>query len=32
MGTVEDYENPKCKDASDPYEQDGESYWGGFHH
>ncbi|KAJ5970829.1 uncharacterized protein N7479_000747 [Penicillium vulpinum] len=31
MGTVEDYNNPKCKDASNPYDQDGESYWGGMH-
>jgi hypothetical protein len=31
MGTVEDYENPKCRDASDPYPQGGESYWGGMH-
>lgn len=26
-GTMDDYENPKCKDASDPYEQGRESYW-----
>ncbi|KAJ5463406.1 hypothetical protein N7475_008350 [Penicillium sp. IBT 31633x] len=32
MGTIQDYENPKCKDASAPYGDDGESYWGGFHH
>ena len=31
MGTVEDYESPKCRDASDPYPQGGESYWGGMH-
>lgn len=27
MGTVQDYENPKCRDASDPYGQGGENYW-----
>ncbi|CAG7924635.1 unnamed protein product [Penicillium olsonii] len=31
MGTVEDYEHPKCKDADNPFGQGGESYWGGFH-
>ena len=30
MGTVADYENPRCKNASQPYDRDGESYWGGF--
>ncbi|KAI9925582.1 hypothetical protein ASPWEDRAFT_41700 [Aspergillus wentii DTO 134E9] len=28
MGTVEDYESPKCKDATKP-EDDGTRYWGG---
>jgi hypothetical protein len=32
MGTVQDYESPSCKDASNPYDQDGESYWGGMRH
>ncbi|KAJ5124810.1 uncharacterized protein N7515_008635, partial [Penicillium bovifimosum] len=27
MGTVQDYETPECRDASDPYGKDGESYW-----
>ncbi|KAJ5965638.1 hypothetical protein N7481_012352 [Penicillium waksmanii] len=32
MGTVSDYNNPKCRDASKPYEgDDGEGYWGGMH-
>ncbi|KAJ5153290.1 uncharacterized protein N7482_009768 [Penicillium canariense] len=31
-GTVSDYENPQCREASNPYEGDGESYWGGMHH
>jgi hypothetical protein len=32
MGTVDDYNHPKCGDASHPYENDdGESYWGGIH-
>ncbi|CAP85825.1 Pc20g04960 [Penicillium rubens Wisconsin 54-1255] len=29
MGTVQDYDSPQCKDASNPYDQGGESYWGG---
>lgn len=32
MGTVEDYEHPKCKDADDAYGEGGKSYWGGFRH
>ncbi|KGO41983.1 hypothetical protein PEX1_012580 [Penicillium expansum] len=32
MGSIQDYESPKCKDASSPYDQDGENYWGGMHH
>ncbi|KAJ6009145.1 hypothetical protein N7522_004161 [Penicillium canescens] len=32
MGTVKDYESPSCKDASNPYDRDGESYWGGMRH
>ncbi|KAJ5781065.1 hypothetical protein N7457_006225 [Penicillium paradoxum] len=32
MGTVQDYENPKCKDASDPYGEGGESYWNAPHY
>ncbi|KAJ5372424.1 hypothetical protein N7517_004430 [Penicillium concentricum] len=32
MGTVQDYDSPQCKDASNPYDQGGESYWGGIHH
>lgn len=32
MGTKEDYEHPRCKDADNPFGQGGESYWGGFHH
>lgn len=32
MGTIQDYESPECKDASNPYDQGGESYWGGMHH
>ncbi|KAJ5753903.1 uncharacterized protein N7511_008056 [Penicillium nucicola] len=32
MGTVKDYESPSCKDASNPYDQDGESYWGRMRH
>ncbi|CAG8910025.1 unnamed protein product [Penicillium egyptiacum] len=31
MGTVQDYDSPQCKDASNPYDQDGETYWGGMH-
>ncbi|KAJ5162136.1 hypothetical protein N7492_007528 [Penicillium capsulatum] len=31
MGTVADYENPSCKLASNPFDSDGESYWGGMH-
>lgn len=31
MGTVQDYDSPQCKDASNPYDQGGESYWGGMH-
>ncbi|OQE29449.1 hypothetical protein PENSTE_c002G01704 [Penicillium steckii] len=32
MGTISDYDNPKCRDASRPYDgEDGESYWGGMH-
>lgn len=32
MGTVSDYNSPKCRDASKPYEgDDGEGYWGGIH-
>jgi hypothetical protein len=31
MGTVEDYEHPKCRDASNPFPEGGESYWGGMH-
>lgn len=26
-GTLDDYEHPKCKDASNPYEQGRENYW-----
>ncbi|KAJ5967617.1 hypothetical protein N7501_003865 [Penicillium viridicatum] len=32
MGTIQDYESPQCKDASNPYDQGGESYWGGMRH
>lgn len=32
MGTKTDYDNPQCKEASDPYEGDGESYWGRMPH
>lgn len=32
MGTVADYESPRCREASSPYDQNGESYWGGMHH
>ncbi|KAJ5472778.1 hypothetical protein N7530_006779 [Penicillium desertorum] len=32
MGTVQDYGSPQCKDASSPYDQGGENYWGGMHH
>jgi hypothetical protein len=32
MGTVQDYDSPQCKDASSPYDQGGEKYWGGMHH
>jgi hypothetical protein len=32
MGTVEDYESPSCKNASNPYDQHGESYWGRMRH
>lgn len=32
MGTVQDYESPRCKDASNPYDHGGESYWGGMRH
>ncbi|KAJ5922342.1 hypothetical protein N7516_010045 [Penicillium verrucosum] len=32
MGTIQDYESPQCKDASNPYDQGGESYWGGMCH
>ncbi|KXG45948.1 uncharacterized protein PGRI_048040 [Penicillium griseofulvum] len=32
MGTVQDYNSPECKDASNPYDQGGESYWGGMQH
>lgn len=32
MGSVADYESPRCREASSPYDQDGESYWGGMHH
>ncbi|OQD81926.1 hypothetical protein PENANT_c024G05341 [Penicillium antarcticum] len=32
MGTLKDYESPSCKDASKPYDQDGESYWGRMRH
>ncbi|KAJ6111898.1 hypothetical protein N7523_007959 [Penicillium sp. IBT 18751x] len=31
MGTVEDYNNPRCKPASNPYDGKGENYWGGMH-
>ncbi|KAJ5692414.1 hypothetical protein N7462_001837 [Penicillium macrosclerotiorum] len=32
MGTVADYENPRCKDLTGPVQDpDGESYWGGLH-
>ncbi|OQE83232.1 hypothetical protein PENNAL_c0033G08082 [Penicillium nalgiovense] len=31
MGTIQDYDSPQCKDAANPYDQDGESYWGGMH-
>lgn len=31
MGSVADYEKPTCREASSPYDQDGESYWGGMH-
>lgn len=29
MGTVEDYEHPRCKDPDEPGSQ-GKNYWGGF--
>jgi hypothetical protein len=32
MGTVQDYERPECRDASDPYGQGGESYWHATHY
>jgi hypothetical protein len=32
MGTAQDYNSPECKDASNPYDQSGESYWGGMQH
>ncbi|KAJ5192670.1 hypothetical protein N7449_008812 [Penicillium cf. viridicatum] len=32
MGTIQDYESPRCKDASNPYDKGGESYWGGMRH
>ncbi|KAJ5220238.1 hypothetical protein N7468_009442 [Penicillium chermesinum] len=32
MGSVADYNNPKCKDASRPYDSDDESYWGRMPH
>ncbi|KAJ5115788.1 hypothetical protein N7456_000136 [Penicillium angulare] len=28
MGSIEDYEQPQCRDASNPYGNGGESYWG----
>ena len=28
MGSVEDYNHPKCKDASKPYNSSEDSYWG----
>ncbi|KAJ5594257.1 uncharacterized protein N7459_000465 [Penicillium hispanicum] len=31
MGTVADYDKPKCRAVLDPVDHDGESYWGGFH-
>lgn len=31
MGTVADYDDPSCKPASDPFDRDGQSYWGGMH-
>lgn len=31
MGSVEDYERPQCRNASNPYNGEGESYWGGLH-
>lgn len=32
MGSVADYEKPTCREASRPYDDNGESYWGGIHH
>ncbi|CEJ57219.1 hypothetical protein PMG11_05920 [Penicillium brasilianum] len=32
MGSVADYEKPTCREASSPYDGNGESYWGGRHH
>ncbi|KAG0154221.1 hypothetical protein PDIDSM_1601 [Penicillium digitatum] len=31
MGSIPDYNNPQCKDASNPYDESEESYWGGMH-
>lgn len=31
MGTVADYDSPSCKPASNPFDREGESYWGGMH-
>lgn len=32
MGTIADYDNPQCKEASNPYDGDGENYWGRMPH
>ncbi|KAJ5555646.1 hypothetical protein N7535_008079 [Penicillium sp. DV-2018c] len=32
MGTIQDYERPECRDASDPYGKGGENYWNAPHH
>ncbi|CAL5866308.1 uncharacterized protein PFLUO_LOCUS515 [Penicillium psychrofluorescens] len=31
LGSVEDYKHPQCKNASNPYDGEGESYWRGLH-
>jgi hypothetical protein len=31
MGSVEDYEHPQCRNASNPYDGEGESYWARLH-
>ncbi|KAJ5428152.1 hypothetical protein N7445_009606 [Penicillium cf. griseofulvum] len=32
MGTVQDYNSPECKDASNPYARGGDNYWGVMQH